>query len=92
MSGHSEVLEVVRQHNLLELVMAVCRLRGVSPDDLCGNRRTKAVSYARHEVWASIHALPHRHYSYVEIGRIFGRDHSTVLAGVRAHHRRAGRR
>jgi chromosomal replication initiation ATPase DnaA len=92
MSGPSKVLEAVRQHNLLEIVMAVCRLRGVTPDDLCGNRRTKAVCSARHELWASIHALPHRHYSYVEIGRIFDRDHSTVLVGVRAHHRRAGLR
>jgi len=31
---------------------------------------------------------PERYYSLLEIARLFGRDHGTVLAGVRAHDRR----
>ena len=75
-------------HGLTDLVAEICRRRGVTLGELCGSTRTRSISHARHETWALIRGLPFRHYSYAEIGRLFGRDHSTVLLGIRAHRRR----
>jgi len=85
----SDVRAELDAHGLTDLVREICRRRGITLDELCGTTRTRSISRARHETWAAIHALPHRHYSYAEIGRLFGRDHSTVLLGIRVHRRRA---
>jgi chromosomal replication initiation ATPase DnaA len=43
---------------------------------------------ARQELWWLIRRHPERSYSFLEIARFFGRDHTTVLHGVAAHERR----
>jgi chromosomal replication initiation ATPase DnaA len=73
---------------LLDLVDEVCTRRGVTRAEVCGHRRTRAVAAARQELWCQIRERPDRSYSYPEIGRLFGRDHSTVFYGVTAHRRR----
>jgi chromosomal replication initiation ATPase DnaA len=75
--------------DLLSVVDDVCRRRGVPRNDLCGRTRTQSVSHARQEIWWRLRHDPERHYSLLEIARLFGRDHATVLAGVAAHNRRA---
>lgn len=82
------VLADLRAHELLELVEEVRRRRGVALHELCGRARSQNVAAARHELWWRIRHHPERCYSLPEIGRLFGRDHTTVLHGLSAYQRR----
>ena len=84
------MVELLRRE-LFELLVSVCRQRGVMLEELCGRGRARSVALARHELWWRIRVLPNRHYSYPEIGRMFGRDSTTILQGVAAHERFLGR-
>jgi hypothetical protein len=47
-----------------------------------------AVVRARHELWWRIRSDPSRHFSFLEIARLFCCDHSSVCHGIHAHERR----
>jgi chromosomal replication initiation ATPase DnaA len=83
-----DTLVALREHNLMALAEEVCKLRGVAMAALCGPTRSKALSRARQELWWRMKHHPERAYSYPEIGRIFRRDHTTILGGVKVHARR----
>lgn len=85
------VLETLRVRDLLDLVAHIAARRGVPVDQLCGLGRTQSVSRARQETWWRLRHHPERSYSFEEIARIFGRHHTTVIAGVAAHARRLER-
>jgi chromosomal replication initiation ATPase DnaA len=87
----TDVAAELDARDLLALVADVCRMRGVTLADLCGRVRARSVSYARQEVWWRLRTDPERYFSLLEIARLFGRDHTTVLAGVAAHERRTSR-
>jgi chromosomal replication initiation ATPase DnaA len=82
------IIEDLEARDLLGLVDEVCRQRRVTRDELCGRGRTKAVAVARHEVWWRLRHHPDAAFSFQEIGRLFDRDHATVIHGIRAHDRR----
>jgi chromosomal replication initiation ATPase DnaA len=82
------ILGSLAERDLVELLDQVCRRRAVTRDEVCGEARTKAVVRARHEVWWLLRNHPEVSFSFQEIGRLFGRDHATVLHGVRAHAQR----
>ena len=87
----NEVDAIVRdlqERDLISLVLDVCRRRAVTLRELCGRSHRRSVSWARQEVWARLRGDPERFYSFPDIARIFRRDHTTVLAGVRAHAQR----
>ena len=88
MTSTTAVVAALRVRDLLVLVDAVCKRRGVTLHELCGRTRTQGVSMARQEAWWRIRNHPERHYSLPEIARLFARDHSTVKAGIDAHERR----
>lgn len=62
------------------IVEAVAHRHGVSVDELLGKSRIQPVAVARRDLytclWGSGLAL-------AEVGRMVGRDHTSVLAGVR---------
>ncbi len=82
------IVAALSVRGLLHLADRVCVLRGVTRDELCGRARTRAVAAARQELWWLIRNHPERSYSFPEIARIVGRDHTTVLHGIAAHQRR----
>jgi chromosomal replication initiation ATPase DnaA len=82
------IVRDLEERNLLSLVLDVCKRRGVLLRELCGRSHRRSASWARQEVWARLRTDPERFYSFPDIARLFRRDHSTVLAGVRAHTRR----
>jgi chromosomal replication initiation ATPase DnaA len=82
------VVQALAARGLLELLDRVCAQRGVTRSELCGDARTQSVAAARQELWWLIRHHPDRSYSFVEIARFFGRDHTTVLHGVAAYERR----
>ena len=55
---------------------------GVSRAELAGACRSKRICDARRELWAR---LRDRGWSYPELGKLTGHDHTTVMYGVRKH-------
>jgi chromosomal replication initiation ATPase DnaA len=85
----SDVADQLRARDLLALLDEVCKRRGVTLHEVCGRARSQAVSHARQELWWRIRHHPEHDYSYPEIARLFARDHTTIMAGIAAHERRA---
>jgi len=82
------VVQALDARDLLDLARQVCASRGVTLNELCSRVRYQGVSRARHEFWWLLLHHPDRFYSLSDIARLFQRDHTTVLAGVRAHESR----
>lgn len=70
-----------------QIISVVCRKHGVSPLELISRRRHRKLVLARHEaMWM---ARNQTSLSYPQIGeRLGGRDHTTILHGVRMHQKR----
>jgi chromosomal replication initiator protein len=61
---------------------------GVTPEMLKGKRQTRPISIARQEAMYRLRQLG---LTYPQIGRrLGGRDHATVIYGVRTHAKRNG--
>lgn len=63
------------------IVAAVADETGISVEAITGRDRHAPVAAARHEVWTRLR-LEHG-WSWPAIAREFGRDHTTVMHGVR---------
>jgi chromosomal replication initiation ATPase DnaA len=62
-------------------IRAVCALTGVDPKLLFTARKTSAISRTRALIWRE---LRERHgLSYPQLGRIFGKHHTTVLMAIK---------
>lgn len=83
-----DVVDDLRRRDLLTLVEQIAMRRGVLVDHLCGSSRTLSVSRARQEAWWRMRHHPERYYSLSDIARLFGRHHTTIMAGIEAHARR----
>jgi len=86
------VVAALQTRGLLPLVEQVCQQRGVALPEVCSRARTKNVARTRQEVWWRIRHLSDHHYSFAEIGFLFGRDHSTIKCAVDAFQRRSPHR
>ena len=62
-----------------ELIKILSEACGYSYDQIIGLSRTTDLSTARQVIWK---VLKDRNYSYPEIGKAFGRGHSSILHGV----------
>lgn len=66
---------------------AVCARRQVPIEAVMGRNRNKWVSWARFEIWSILVRTPDMPllstYAAKNVGRMFGRDHSSVMNGVR---------
>jgi hypothetical protein len=71
-----------------EVVEAVAIHHGVTPQSMVGPSHKRVYAFARHEAWHLLYATGR--YSLPQIGSWFGgRDHTTVLNGIRGYVRRA---
>ena len=69
------------------IVDEVCAKRQLDRIEVLSDRRSSDVAQARHEIWHRIYSeLPN--YSLPMIGRLFNRDHTTILHGIRKHKKR----
>ena len=82
------IIDALRERDLDAIAVDVATRRGVPLAELCGRGRSKSVARARHEVWWRIRHHPERYLSLPEIARLFGRDHTTIKAGIDAHAQR----
>ena len=69
------------RESVMRVIAEVADEHFVTPDSLLGRERFPEVVRARFHAWHRIraefgHSLPH-------IGQVFGRDHSTILHGIR---------
>jgi chromosomal replication initiation ATPase DnaA len=88
----SRVIVELSARDLLVVVRDVCRQHGATLEEICGTLRSPNIVLARHEAWWRVRHHPGRHYSNADVSRIFGKAHSTVVEGVRAHARRLAAR
>lgn len=70
--------ERVRDH----VVGEVARKYRLTPEAILGRRRCRTVSWPRQEVMWRLRELG---YSFPEIGRVMGRDHTTAMHAFRRH-------
>ncbi len=66
------------------LVKLVALRHRISVDEILGTRRQVAICAARHEAVFLVYTHC-QHMSLPEIGRIFSRDHTTILHSVRTY-------
>ena len=63
-----------------KIFTAVYKKYGIKKEDLLGERRTKDIAQARHITIYLIHHITEM--SFTGIGKMFGRDHTTIMASV----------
>jgi chromosomal replication initiation ATPase DnaA len=78
----------LRTRGLYRYVSDVCLEHGVTVREVLSSTHRRAPTRCRHHIWHGIRTDPALHYSYPDLGRIFNRDHSTILQGVRKHEQR----
>ncbi len=75
---------------LVDIEKQVAEDCGVSREAMKGMSRKRAVAWARHEAMFRMFTEIKPRPSYKKIGNRFGRDHTTVIHGIRSHARRIG--
>lgn len=75
-----QILGKLRTRNALDITTDIARQHGVEMRELLSRTRTQHVVRARHSVWRELHS---RGWAYIEIGRVFLMDHTTVMYAVR---------
>lgn len=67
---------------MAEVVEAFAEHHGISVGDMVGPSKQKAFMVPRWAAWTELRA---RGYSLTRIGEFFGRDHTTILSGIRKY-------
>ncbi|MES2359941.1 MAG: helix-turn-helix domain-containing protein [Gemmatimonadota bacterium] len=71
---------------VLWLIEAAGNHYGVTLEEMFSHIRPHRVCVARHHAWWELRQRGY--WSYPDIGKLFGRDHTTIMAGVQSHERR----
>ena len=77
-----EFTQFLQDHNLEFLTKSFLKERSVTLEEIFGPGRTKRVAEARREVWIWMRS---KSMSFPEIGKLFNRDHTTVLKTLERH-------
>ena len=81
----SEIVADLRVRHLAETARLVAAEHGVTLAEMLGRRHVTQYARARQKLWAiAYEQIP----SLMVLGDIFDRDHTTILAGIRAHRAR----
>jgi len=70
------------KEQLKKVLKIISESFGISEKDLLSYKRTGRVSMARHTLYRSI---THMGYNLSETGEILGRDHTTILHGLKVY-------
>lgn len=81
------IRERLEERDLLGLVAEVAKRHHATVAEVLGPSRMRHVCLARQGVWYAMRHHSECEWSYPAIGRLFDRDHTTVMAGVRAYER-----
>jgi hypothetical protein len=91
-SSSLRVIADLNARDLLPVVREVCRMHGVTLEEVCGRLRSQSVNRARHELWWRVRNHPERHYSFSDLARIFDRHPSSIQEGIAVHAHRLAKR
>lgn len=80
------IIHDLAERDLIDLGRRVAAKHVCTLEEAVSPSRTQAFVDARHELWAILQATGH--WSYPRIGALFGRDHASIIHGVRAHYLR----
>jgi hypothetical protein len=69
---------VTPRRQTMEIIRAVAKRHGVTAKEILGTDRNHKVMAARNEAIREIFAA-RPHWSYPDIGRLFRRDHTTIM-------------
>lgn len=91
------IIRPARPASAADILAAVSERTGISVADIKGRSRLGPIVKARQEAMWALRETPKpftcantiNRRSWPEIGRLFGRDHTTVIHGYRAHEKRA---
>ena len=81
----AQVLAKLRERGYVPLARAIAEHHGVTLTEMLGTAKTPAPRMARQRMWYALRIFG---WSYPRIGKLFGRAHTTILDGVRAHEAR----
>ena len=59
----------------------ICKAADITHEELYSRERSRPLVDARHAVWLLLYE--HVGYSYNDIARLYGKDHTTIAHGVR---------
>lgn len=82
-----QIKGILRRESVRKVVEAISEKTGIPPERIVSVTRNKAVVAARH--WA-FYELQQAGFSLTQMGRMFQKDHTTVLHGIRKHMKRTG--
>lgn len=82
-SRRFRVPDINRFPEAAPLGRAIAAKHGIPVQLLLGRLRTAHIARARFEFWATLHGT--YGLALAEIGRIVGRDHTTIMSGVEKH-------
>ena len=74
--------------DIMEIGQRIADKHQISIVKLFGKRRDKVSAKARQEAYSEIYALGG--YSTTAIGKIFNRDHSTIVYGIKRYKQKCG--
>lgn len=77
------ILLELRRRNLYEDARRIACAHGVTIEQMFSKRRHKGEAMARQAFWADLYARGC--WSYPQIGELCAKDHTTIMAGVKAH-------
>lgn len=77
----AEIVNVTRPGFVRQAIRDVSAATGVSVDDLLGRGRRRKITQARQ---LAMFIAREKGAAYSAIARVFGRDHTTIIHGVRA--------
>lgn len=81
-----ELVKKLRARKLYAFVEEVAQRYGCTVEMVVSQDRHASIACARHAVcYALRYELPDLELSFPEIGRLIGRDHSTVMSSVKVH-------
>lgn len=87
MKSVAALRENLAKRDLLGLVEDLAKRHGALVDEVLACNREPRVCRARQAAWYALRHHGEVEWSYPAIGRLFDRDHTTVMAGVRAYER-----
>lgn len=72
--------DIGTRQQILSIAESVTTVTGVSVEAMLGRCRMARISDARQRLWASLWRMG---WSIGELGRVFDRDHTTIMHGLR---------
>lgn len=83
-----EIRKDLEARGLWSIVEETARRHFLLPHELLGSDRLASVCMARFHLWSILRSRTG--FSFPQLGRIFGRDHTTIMMGVRKYESQSG--